>query len=317
MSHMHSLAASTGTRVDSAARHNMACKVDTKMIKAFMEQGPDIDKRLHVERMRFCVHKDELVMNVSRKMFRPDEHNAYPLVTSNLSELPEFLKNSIFRLYQCSSPTDFRQFVNILRLMSEGASPDHSMTMNGREGKLGIENLSQQQQVMMGAMPFFSAQGYAQGMGFASHVSGDTVCTVMIGGMATVMNGAFTCHVGDMIQWYLTGEECLFQQTTTKEHMEGERKPLNLDNPLPEHSANSAKRTRNQAFHDDNMFGMEKYSNKHKSANVFRIKPYRLARNPTGQYLDHYGDKIRVFAKCIGGGKPYEMIDVMLMTQSL
>ena len=165
----------------------------------------------------------------------------------------------------------------------------------------------------LNAMPYFSAQGYAQGMGFASHVSGDTVCTIMIGGMATVMNGAFTCQVGDMVQWYMTGEEMMFHDSTSKGHLEGERKAQVAQN-------NTLKRTRNQAFHDDRMFGMENYSDKHKSASVFRIKPYRLACVVDGDkrnYHEHYGDKIRVFAKCIGGGKPYEMIDVMLMTQSL
>jgi hypothetical protein len=56
--------------------------------------------------------------------------------------------------------------------------------------------------------------------------------------------------------------------------------------------------------------------NTHKSQSVFRIKPYRLYKD-NGVYKDHYGDKIRVFAKCIGGAKPYEMVDIMLMTQSL
>ena len=32
---------------------------------------------------------------------------------------------------------------------------------------------------------------------------------------------------------------------------------------------------------------------------------------------DHYADRIRVFAKCISGGRKHEMIDIMMMTQSL
>jgi hypothetical protein len=36
------------------------------------------------------------------------------------------------------------------------------------------------------------------------------------------------------------------------------------------------------------------------------------------QYVfhDHFGDKTRVFAKCISGGRPFDMVDIMLMTQS-
>jgi len=42
-------------------------------------------------------------------------------------------------------------------------------------------------------------------------------------------------------------------------------------------------------------------------------KPYML----TVDGEDLYADKIRVSAKCINGGCRFEMIDVMLMTQSL
>ena len=71
MSHMHpSLASSTGTRVDSAAKHTMACKVHTQLVKHWLKNsGSDADKHLHREKMRFCVHKDDLVMNITRSMF--------------------------------------------------------------------------------------------------------------------------------------------------------------------------------------------------------------------------------------------------------
>ena len=42
-------------------------------------------------------------------------------------------------------------------------------------------------------------------------------------------------------------------------------------------------------------------------------KPFLLDEN--GE--EHYGDKIRVFAKCVNGGRPHEPIDIMLCTQSL
>ena len=50
-------------------------------------------------------------------------------------------------------------------------------------------------------------------------------------------------------------------------------------------------------------------------------KPYRMAlcRNNRNriEYTDHYGDRIRIFAKCISSARPHEMVDVMMMTQSL
>ena len=45
-------------------------------------------------------------------------------------------------------------------------------------------------------------------------------------------------------------------------------------------------------------------------------KPYRLYSS-NNQLDDHYGDKIRIFAKCVSSARPHEMMDIMLMTQSL
>ena len=48
---------------------------------------------------------------------------------------------------------------------------------------------------------------------------------------------------------------------------------------------------------------------------VVRIKSYCMHKEGF-VYFDHYGDKSRVFAKCISGGRPFDMVDIMLMTQS-
>ena len=53
-----------------------------------------------------------------------------------------------------------------------------------------------------------------------------TVCTVMIGGMMTVMNGAFTCHAGDLVQWYFDEVESLFNTGDLTNQVEGERKTV-------------------------------------------------------------------------------------------
>ena len=48
---------------------------------------------------------------------------------------------------------------------------------------------------------------------------------------------------------------------------------------------------------------------------VVRIKSYRMQKE-NNMYHDHFGDKTRIFAKCISGGRPFDMVDIMLMTQS-
>ena len=44
--------------------------------------------------------------------------------------------------------------------------------------------------------------GYANTLGYAHPNTGDTMVTVMIGGLRTVMNGDFEVFTGDLIQWY-------------------------------------------------------------------------------------------------------------------
>jgi hypothetical protein len=320
-SYIPSLAASTGTRIDSAAKHNMACKVDTNLMKAWMDKaGGDLDKRLHTERMRYAVQKDELVMNVSHRMFMSSTYNAYPAIVSNLSDMDDKIKKLLYMLYSAPSPTGFRRLISIYNRWKDGVDIEYgdALYRDSREAievlkslddKIEIANLLPHA-VQIGNLPYFHAQGYALGTGYASSVSGDTVCTVMIGGMQTVMNGAFTCHAGDMVQWYFTGEEAVFMHGNDSIHEDGERIHGQVNAP------HSRKRARD--YHDKYAFGSENITNRHKSCAVFRIKPYRMYKNPDDdEYKDHYGDKIRVFAKCIGGARPYEMMDIMLMTQSL
>ena len=308
-----SLAASTGTRNDSASKHNMPCKVDTKLITSWMTPGGDLERRLHTERLRFAVQKDELVMNVSYRMFETSSYNAYPAITSTLSEMSKDVQKVVWGLYAQSDPTNFKQYSQVMKGLTHGGDDHIQRIINEFLTPLNITIKSdsdlRQNAKKFGHMPFFRAQGYALGTGYASSLSGDTVCTVMVGGMHSCMNGAFTFHAGDLVQWYFTGEEDLFQQGHNKDREDGER----LTGPLIQaHS-----RKRNRDYHDRYAFGSEPIKDNHKSHAVFRIKPYRMFKDTDNMYKDHYGDKIRVFAKCIGGARPYEMMDIMLMTQSL
>ena len=64
------------------------------------------------------------------------------------------------------------------------------------------------------------------------------------------------------------------------------------------------------------------------SGSIFRIKAYYPlltkvhAKDAAGVattttfVTTHYGDKIRVFAKCMVGGRPGDMVDIMIMTQA-
>lgn len=348
---MHpSLASSTGTRVDSAAKHTMACKVHTQLVKHWLANSEsDADKHLHREKMRFCVHKDELVINVTHSMFpnKASVVSAYPLVISTLSEIEPAVLERLKWTYESRTPRLFQAKMRVMhneatKVMDYGNDdlvPAELQPCFDAVGPGGVnpnpavrfKHLTEADQVIkhqLFHMPQFNAQGYSLGTAYASQTSGDTVCTIFIGGMLTVMNGAFECKTGDLIQWYFPGEEGSFAMDTTAEDVNGARYDLNNRNQ------NNNKRKR---YFDERNYGMEGYNNpNHKSRSVFRVKPYRLYKMsppaavagapapavappvPVGpEYVDYYGDKIRIFAKCIGGARPYEMMDIMLMTQSL
>jgi len=50
----------------------------------------------------------------------------------------------------------------------------------------------------------------------------------------------------------------------------------------------------------------------HQKTGIALPKPYVLKRGH-----NNFGDKIQILAKCINGGRLYDMINLMLMTQSM
>ena len=167
-------------------------------------------------------------------------------------------------------------------------------------------------------MPFFTAQGYSLGIAYASALTGDTVASVLIGGMCTVMNGGFECKAGQMLQWYFDFERrCFYDDNETVKGrgtvVAGTRRP-SVSTSDTNNDNDSEKRRK--TYNDRQNGAMDAYP--HGGKGDFKSlkaypKPYILAADGT----DHYGDKIRIFAKCINGARKHEMMDIMLMTQSL
>jgi len=139
-------------------------------------------------------------------------------------------------------------------------------------------------------IPFFRAQGYALGRGEAHMRSGDTVFSVLIGGQMTVTNGHFPMRPGQMVQWYFDFENVKFDK-------DGRRKYSGKD------SEHTVKRADKRALEEVN------------AESTCRALPKPYVLNTDGS--ENYGDKIRIFAKCICGGPAFQKVDIMMMTQSL
>jgi hypothetical protein len=137
-------------------------------------------------------------------------------------------------------------------------------------------------------IPFFRAQGYALGRAEGNMRSGDTVFSVMIGGQITVTNGSFPMRPGQMVQWYFDFEDVQYDK-------DGRRQIAGVKQTMQA----GQKRARDEINAECTTRAMP--------------KPYVLALDGT----EHYGDEIRIFAKCICGGPAHHKVDIMLMTQSL
>lgn len=137
-------------------------------------------------------------------------------------------------------------------------------------------------------LPFFRIQGYSLGRAEGCMRTGDTVFSVLIGGQITVTNGDFAMRPGQMVQWYFDFEGEGFGE-------EGRRTAA----IQPRATTALGKRARDESNAESTCRALP--------------KPYVVGVDGT----EHYGDKIRIFAKCICGGPAHHQVDIMLMTQSL
>ena len=381
----------------------MACKVDTNLMLSMVSKTVPAHLRrreLHAQKHKYCVFKNDLVMNTNIAMFpelNPNQMmhtNAYPAVVSTLADIDDVAKMALCRFYGHRTGTEFEESLDNF--------------IKAKQGKILDEKKKQILQ-SINVLPYFTAQGYALGTAWASDQTGDTVSSVLVGGMQTVMNGAFPCRAGEVLQWYFEFEENQFYPNTVsirpEDGGESQRKvaasrkfvsppdddfepnyvrilengDLEQDPTHPEqgmhdaftkemagillaktgtynrakagisfngveyalcderqadghlpwltwrdiaakmHSDNYADKNELHTFKGDAIKKRRRDFNEkmdgdgadHKG-NKFYPKPYRLYNGK-----DHYGDKIRIFAKCVNGGRAHEMIDIMLMTQSL
>ena len=301
----YSLGSMTGTVVDSAAKHIRQCKVNTDLMSAWAACD---QHQMHQNRYKYITHRDDLVLNVTQKIGRAlsNKVDVYPSVVSTFADIDKNMQGALMWLYDSATPFAFLQKVHDI-INKDQARLDHFladipqwMTEHGQN----YEPLNQPKlKTFLSKMPYLQAQGYAQTVGYGNAVSGDTVLSVLIGGIVTVRNGHFPMRCGQAVQWYFNFEKDLFSSQHAGAASEwdiGSRLLPQL--VMPNGAALPLTDRRGQ---------MEEHSLR----TLFALpKPYVIS-STTG--TEHYGDKIRIFARCIGGGGAHEMVDLQLMTQSL
>lgn len=361
---MPGLAQSTASRVDSSSKHIVACRVAEHFMLEWCTPTNSSDKRreLHVNKNKYCMFKNELVLNVSQPLFplnstrQFNDTKAYPNVVTTLADCPQMCHVWLKNLYGKRTATAFMNY------WKESSNPNSYQGSLAIANNLKVNNVQDHQcqefKRLIMNMPLFMAQGYALGTAWASQQTGDTVASVLIGGMQTVMNGAFSCSAGDVLQWYFDFEENEFADKTKEMSfgvvdeagnatntvvLAGQRLPFDAmelavrDNVgTVFHGTEGPDVKRRRFFMEARSDGVEIDGTGRglksgivkdggtwvrKGCGKAFPKPYRMAlcrnNNNRIEYTDHYGDRIRIFAKCISSARPHEMVDVMMMTQSL
>jgi hypothetical protein len=321
-----SLAQGTNTRLDSACKHIQQCRVSTDdMMRFVMEDGEELQRNKY----RYCVHKDELVVGIgrpwdARTTVKRVANSAYPRVISNLGCLADREETRVainmIRFMNHYART-VREKAHIVKFFQDDVHVPPRIPNNPMANMRGKEAFHSKPNGSMGTRPFlkfmydYFTVGFANTLGYAHANSGDTMTSVMIGGLRTVQNGDFEIFPGDLVQFYWSFEREDFQQ-------DGRRKPylniwnedipcnvdpktvLNAEDPSWQTPADAQIR---QAHYD---LGYGQRADKMKV--VAKIKPYfRDDEHP--RLMDWY----RVFGVAIASARPNEMCDIKIARQSM
>jgi len=329
-----SLATATSTRVDSACKHMQQCRVSYDHMLDFVGSATELER----DKMQYCVHKDEMTIGVSRpwnsEATRKLPLSAYPRVISNLGNITsspgyDAPLKMIKYLYHFS--TSLRKRKEIIDQMS--TKPHHTIPHTPVAGHpipyfTDSDGHPLKLHAFMNKMYDFYPVGFATTLGYAHPNSGDTMTTVMIGGLRTVMNGDFEVFAGDIIQWYWTFERNCFKSDGARKSIEmtppaggrvvcdGNNPEVDFDQgappPLPQMNADPHNEARRH--YSDYQYGVDKDKKgpASKALHVARIKPYVRDDEQPRLY-----DWMRVFAIAISSARPNEMVDIKIGKQSL
>ena len=115
------IAGATGTRVDSASKHIMACKVHSAMLSTWCENPQNANNHMHIHKHKYCMTRDELVLNVGMPL-NPGGNMikagmAYPAVVTTLGDMTEEAQHWLQTLYHKSKTgtkfIELKQKINV------------------------------------------------------------------------------------------------------------------------------------------------------------------------------------------------------------
>ena len=321
-----SLASATSTRIDSGCKHIQQCRVSQDHMVKFARTGNHSGDDLLNNKYGYAVHKDEPVLALRECWYDRDKtygQNAYPRVVSNLGrmadkesggDLPEAMKFMLWMYHTVGNLADKSRFIRAA----------NTKTVAGFDAALGAMGTGAPYfKIDAGAAKYifqdqlelihdFTMVGYANTVGFAHAHHGDTMTSVHIGGLRTVMNGDFPVRCGEKLQWYWPDEFAYFDKDGVRHAIPpatvvgGARQ---LANPL---LGVAAVVPSTGAREREGLYNLQYGQTKNMQKYVPRVKPFVEDETHPRLY-----DHLRIFAVAISSARPHEMFDIMIGRQAI
>jgi hypothetical protein len=324
---MPSLATATSSRLDSSCKHIQQCRVSQDHMTQFV--GGEADELVR-NKYRYCVHKDEMVLGIGRPLSQSKDvkrfqNSAYPRVVSNLGKLlqrsdpnsPTEAERILKVLYHCARSLGERKEL-LLTLQTGDTSKLNPALVGNPSAFLPMNAAVLTSKDLMPTLYDMTYVGFANTLGWAHAHNGDTMSSVMIGGLRTVRNGAFEVQTGDLLQWYWPFEQDCFRS-------DGQRKPVPtfiyvptgnavtdiLVDPGTHDPTSGVMVARDAQLRKD--FRDQQYGNRRgEDKAVPLVKPYLPFDDETRIY-----DWYRVIGRALAPARPFEELDMQISRQAL
>jgi hypothetical protein len=172
-------------------------------------------RELQMNKMKYCMHKDDIAIGLGRPMYGASVNmcnkKAYPSVISTMGGTNKHVQawmavhNFMAETYEDTSNLKNR-FVGCLQ---ETYTPIRSSTgatfFDDRDGHASCHQIDKSirntMEKKINNMLEFYFVGVSLGIAYAHQHSGDTVASVMVGGLKTVLNGAFQVILVPCVCW--------------------------------------------------------------------------------------------------------------------
>lgn len=333
-----SLASATGTRIEEGSRINQQCRVNSRFLESIDKDGDASKIKRHAK--NYTMERDECVVLVnqplnSQAISMSNKRHAYPSVVTTLGDVDEYFGAVMTIMYGSGKRIDDDFFDKINKMIDQSG-------LKGDELNSVKTRVSQ--------MRDFKPVGISVGLAQPEETLGDTVATVQVGGLRTILNGPFPIRTGDMVMVYcddiegwcfddsgdrVQGIKKLLQDAISnpnefkvtveyvKRCMEDKRtivpgvndkvKPWDAaNNKFPDDAVTERGKTWRRSFHEKRVKGFDR-----SKKTMFTIKPWAPSRLMAASDDDVYADRFRVIGRAMSNADPYEPIDILLSRQGL